>query len=242
MGFFKSVGDKLGDTLFGGGKRTTYTPPNLDFLRSPAERVNYDFLRNPVAGSGDNFKAYADAIGAPSSVDEVRAGMNKEQVDALVGDIYRDTRGKFGKDLMTSFGRGLFDPSAGASSDIAANNSAQIAASGARTAADARTKYALADLDRQAEREKALRDAYGNRYQLETQVGNQRDLAYAGGLESNVNRDEERKRLLAQLLTGQAGTAAANTTRTPGWLNIFGENAAKSGGESAGKNLPLLFL
>lgn len=219
-------------SLFGGGSKSTYTPPNIDFLRKPSERVNYDFLRNPVQGADKNFQAYADVIGAPSSVDQVREGMNQEQLDSMVGDIFRDTRGKFGKDLMASFGRGLFDPSGGASSDIAANNSAQIAASGARTAADARLKYGLADLERQAAKEEALRGAYGDRYKLETQTGNQRDLAYAGGLESNVNREEERQRLLAQLLSGQASSAAANTTRNTGIIPDILRNTQLSFGYS----------
>ena len=178
-----------------------YQQPDIDFLRQPAPSVGTDYLkqfkgygdfykgptgfkgyndfyRAPTEGREAAFQSYIEAINAPSSVDEVRSGMNKEQLDLLIGDIERDTRGKFGQGLIESFGRGLFDPSTGADSDIARVTQGQIAASGGRSAAQARLGYSLADLDRLAAREAEQRQAYGQRYSTESARDTQmRDIA-----------------------------------------------------------------
>lgn len=259
------VVNKLSGALFGGSKQLqSYNAPNLDFLKKPAGQVDYSFLLNAANQSGnlashgvtayDFLKPTADTstgawqdwiktIGAPSSVDEVWSQINNEKLQSTLGDIERDTRGKYGTEIMSSFGRGIFDPSKGADSDIARVGMAQVAASGARTSADARLKAYEDELARLTGKEQAVQGAYGQRYTtstgadltreqlaaglagdaasgynalLGTGAGLSADLlkAYGGGMESNVAMEEERKKALANALLGVASGQSAASTKT----------------------------
>jgi hypothetical protein len=233
--------------LLGTGKETNpYNAPNIDFLRDPTTPVDYSGLKNPVssdfgAPAKSYFNSYIGAINAPSSVDAVRSGMNTEQMNNLISGVQRDTKQKFGSELSDYFGRGLIEPGVGASSDIASNGLAQTAAEGARTAADVRLQYGLSDLERQAQREAEARNAYGMQYQYaigaDTQargLTNQDLLAYYTGMGSNAEAENQRRIQLAQILSGQASSAASNS-RPPsyGLLGKFGDAFAENLGKRA---------
>lgn len=264
--------------LFGsGGKPTnTYAAPNIDFLREAAPSVDYSFLRNspdltkgfrgstyyynPANDvSGQRFNTYTQAIAAPTSADQVRGELEREQLTSTLGDIEKDTQQRFGRGIYDYFNRGLFDPSSGADSSVAQLGLSNIAAEGARTAANARTTLGLADIERQAAREAALREAYGQRYSAgESQdaatrgyaandaarysdlysqganLASNRELAYAQGLSSNIDREMQRKIALANALNGQA-SASANATQ-PGNYGLFG-TFANSYASGLGKKL-----
>lgn len=231
MGLFK----KVGKALFGSGG-STGGMPNIDFLRQPAATTDYSYLINPNdkrnAAVNAGFADWTKTIGAPSSVDEVRAGMNQEQLDQILGGIQRDTASKFGTQLMDQFGRGLIEPGVGASSDIASNALAQTAAEGARTAAGVRLDYGLADLERQAAREAALRDAYGTRYgNYNAALG-----AYTQGMGANTAAQNDRDALYANLLSGNFNAAQdrKNKTKTKGFFGNFLDSYAQSAGKTAG--------
>lgn len=228
MGFsLKSVGKKLGGMLFGSGGSTGGTP-DVGFLRSGPNPYEFLMSSDPSKNISERyFNDYTSNINAPSSVDAVRSGMNQEQLDLLLGNIQRDTNTKFGSDISSYFGRGLIDPGVGVSSDISGNALAQTAAEGARTAAGARLNYSLADLERQAVKEKALRDAYSTRYGY----GQQNALAYA-------NEASDRDALYAQLLSGNFNAAQQrkNATAKGGAIDAFFSNFGQSYGTSAGKS------
>jgi hypothetical protein len=105
---------------------------------------------------------------------------------------------------------------------------AQTAAEGARTAAGARLNYSLADLERQAAKEKALRDAYATRYGY----GQQTALAYA-------NEAADRDALYANLLSGNFNAAQTrkNSTATPGMFDNFFQSFAESAGKTGGEKI-----
>lgn len=273
MGMFnKGFLGNLNTRLFGGKKDyNPYQAPNIDFLREAAPSVNYDFLRKPTnltkkyqdftntapKVGEQRFQDFIGSINAPSSVDAVRGELNNERLNSTVDSIYRDTRDKFGKDLMSSFGRGIFDPSTGADSDIARNSVAQIAASGARTVADARTTMGLGEIERLAEREAAGRDAYGARYEAgvgedsqandlwagligkEGDIDLNRDTAYAQGITGNADREAARRKALADALLGIAGDSASAAKRDvwKGSLALGGDEFAKGFGGAFGKGL-----
>jgi hypothetical protein len=231
---------KIAKPLFGGSKSyNTYQAPDIDFLREAAPSVNYDFLRAPRTESQNRFDQWIGNINAPSSVDAVRDELSNERLNSTVDSIYRDTRDKFGKDLMASFGRGIFDPSTGADSDIARNSMAQIAASGARTAADARTTMGLGEIERLAGREKDARDAYGSFYGTESAADLSREGAYASGLAGNADREADRRKALANALLGIASgqSSGAQRTEDPGLLRMFSNEFVKSGGQTLGKRV-----
>lgn len=227
---------KVGKALFGGSSNS-YNAPNIDFLREAAPSVNYDFLRAPRTGSQNRFDQWIGNINAPSSVDAVRGELNNERLNSTVDGIYRDTRDKFGKDLMASFGKGIFDPSTGADSDIARNSMAQIAASGARTAADARTTMGLGEIERLAGREKSANDAFGAFYGTESDADLSREGSYAAGLTGNADREAARRKALADALLGIASGESAGKSSDPGMLRMFGNEFVKSGGQTLGKRM-----
>ncbi len=257
----RNVGKTVRDSVFGGkGSQATYTPPNVDFLRTGAPTVNYDFLRTPTdltgsyKGQGDfttaapergegAFQDYLGAIKAPSSVDAVRTELGRDALESTIGQIEQDTKERFGKDLSSYFGRGLIDPGRGAGSDIASVGLAQVAASGAQTAADARTRLALGDIERLGAREEAERGAFGDYFKSAMSTDQQtreltaraaagdrdaymqlvsqgaditgRDrLAYAEGMRTDADREAARRIALAQVLSGNAGAAADASRRT----------------------------
>lgn len=212
--------------LFGGGGKTGGMP-DIGYLRSGPNPYEFLMSSDPTKNISERyFNDYTANINAPSSVDAVRAGMNQEQLDMMLGNIQRDTNTKFGSDISNYFGRGLIDPGVGVSSDISGNALAQTAAEGARTAAGARLSYSLADLERQAAKEKALRDAYQQRYGY----GQASALAYA-------NEAADRDQQYANLLSGNYNAAQQrkNATTNPGMLDTFLQSFGKSAGEEGGK-------
>lgn len=171
-------------SLFGGSPGST---PDLSFFRDDDYLYNQNNDKNRMVNQ--SWRQYLRNINAPSSVDAVRDNMRKEELDILLGDISQDTNEKYGNEIMRRFGMGQFAPGIGATSDISANALARTAAEGARTAAGARTTYALQDLARLGEREAALRAAYGTRY---------------GNAENRISAQAQRDNLYAQLLAGTA--------------------------------------
>jgi hypothetical protein len=226
MGFsLKSVGKKLGGMLFGSNGSTGGTP-DIGYLRSGPNPYEFLMSSDPSKNISERyFNDYTANINAPSSVDAVRSGMNQEQLDLMLGNIQRDTNTKFGSDISNYFGRGLIDPGVGVSSDISGNALAQTAAEGARTAAGARLSYSLQDLERQAAKEKALRDAYQQRYGY----GQANALAYA-------NETADRDELYAKLLSGNFNDAQTrkNATAKGGAIDAFFSNFGQSYGNSSG--------
>lgn len=264
-----------------GKSSNPYDAPNMDFLRSESPTVDYSALKsspdlmrgfrtykdyyNPSAGVADSrFNQYATAIGAPSSTDQVRGELQRDQLTQRLGDIERDTRGRFGQGIYDYFGRGLFDPTSGGDSTVARTGLAQLAAEGGRTAAGAQTQLGLADIERQAAREAAMRQAYGQRYtagesqdaatrsaemsmagQEASRYGdlysknadleNQRMQAYLQGTAGNIDREMQRRYNLANIMNGQAATSASNYRPGDyGLLGKFGESFASSLGSKLG--------
>lgn len=271
MGFglgrtLKKAGGFASGLLFGSGGKPTnpYVAPNVDFLRDPAPKGDYQFLTKgfrgqdsfyqpPTERSGGAFQSYIGAINAPSSVDQVRSGMNTEQMNLLLDQIGRDTTQKYGSELSKRFGMGDFAAGIGPTSDIAGNSLAQVAAEGARTAAGARLNYGLADLERLGAREADARGAYGQQYEAavgaDTQMRELSARAAAGdqaaynqlltlraqGVQTDADREAARRAELARVLTNQAGgSASAYRQGDYGLIGDFGKSFANKGGETLG--------
>lgn len=260
-----------------GKSSNPYAAPDVDFLRSESPTVDYSVLKNspdltqgfrtykdyynPSQGVADSrWNEYSTAIGAPTSVDQVRGELQRDQLTQQLNDIERDTQGRFGQGIYDYFGRGLFDPTSGGDSTVARTGLATLAAEGARTAAGARTQLGMADIERQAAREAAMQQAYGQRYAAGEQqdaaarsmagtdaarysdlytknadLENQRTQAYLQGTASNIDREMQRRYNLANIMSGQAATSASNYRPGDyGLLGKFGESFAGSLGSKLG--------
>lgn len=203
MGLFGGAG-----VLFGNRGKSNYSMPDLSFLRTPAATTQPDFLNDYGWKSDSSFDKYANAIGAPSSVDEVRGNVYDEGYKNTLDDIERTTRGRMGTDLMKSFSRGLYDPQSGADSDIARIGQAQVAAEGGRTAANAATTLAGQKLDLQKAKEQALWQALGQGYTGDLSTENQMRGLRAQIEQGNTAAENARRIALANAMNGQASDYA----------------------------------
>lgn len=166
------------------------------------------------------FDQYTKALQAPSSVDQVRSQMNNQQLDLLKNAINIDANQRSGQLSSDMAKRGLEGP--GVSSDIASIGQAQIASDANKNVANATLGYSLQDLQRQADREAALRSAYGQQYQ---------------GVTSAFDQGQN---LLAQNLSQKNQIGASNYEQNQ---NLRAQNLAQAntiGAENYGQNQSLL--
>lgn len=222
----------VGSFLFG-GQQSTYTPPDLSFLRQPAPVVNYDFLRQASNGalSPDDYASLQKTIGAPTAVDAVQDQVNNQSLQDTLGNINRDTQQKFGSSIMDSYLKGLVG--GGSSSDIAGNALGQIAAEGGRTASNAYTTLAGQNVARLQAKDAAVNNAYT----ADRSAGYNLLNSYAGGLNNNANLTQGREVALANALAGVASAQAQNTQNNPGILRTMLTAGASGFGQGLGTSL-----
>lgn len=173
----------------------------------------YDFYKPPTSTAGDYFDKYVGSINAPSSVDAVRGEVEGDRYQQTLRDIARGTDMALGRGVKGYMERGIAGD--GNDSDITRVGLAQIAGQGQEAAARAGLDYRMADLQRLAERESALRAAYGEQYRAGVQTDSQmRDLAAraaSGDMQAkqaydfeNMRREDAQRQLLAQTGEGEA--------------------------------------
>lgn len=207
----KTIGG-VGGFLFGKqGPENPFAPPDLTQL------LGLD-VKNRGTGSEMAFKDLLGGINAPSSVDAVRGEVEDEQMKALLLGADEDIAAARGSTKMDFLDRGLGGP--GQISDIEANALATLQGKGLRAKGDIRSGYALKKLDRLAERESAVRDAYKTRYNTQT------DLE-----ESNMDRELRRLLGIAEVQSGlyNQGADRKIAGRKDGLLDRIGLNIGIGG-------------
>ena len=137
-------------------------PQTLPLYDIGSKNTFSNLYKPPEMNSDNLFQDYLSKIMAPSSVDQVRSGIESDQMKENLAQIDRDTAGSIANTKLDALDRGIGGP--GQNSDIEANAVAQLQAGGNRTKAAERSKLALSELDRQKAREEATRTAYGARY------------------------------------------------------------------------------
>lgn len=141
-----------------------------------SQRKFSDFYKAPEDTSDKAFQDYLAKINAPGATEEVRARLETEALQQILEDIDRDTAQQIADLKMQMFERGIAGP--GQNSDIEQVALAQARTAGGRTKAQARTTLQSQRLEREAEKERAVRDAYGARYGAEVQrAGQERGIA-----------------------------------------------------------------
>ena len=280
---WKKIGQKLGNVL--GGKPGTSGPQNPwspnqvnDALIGLQNTGQYDFLKTgpeltdkatlasslykPTTGKAD--AAFSDFLGkleGPSSVDAMRSEIEGQKMQALLEQIDLDTAGAAGKVRTAALDSGW--GGAGMGSDIESVGLGRAYGEGARAQAEARTNYATSELDRQAQREKALAEAMGLRYTT-TAAGDTQDKSIAASMASSdasslnsllsteASLGNDRDLSLADILSGNARISAATLAnlfnsgaereiagRKPGTTGLFStffNNFAQSAGQKSGEN------
>lgn len=209
-GFLGDGGGNAVGGLIGSKGGTHYSMPDLSGLHKAPAYTYYGVLSDYGSKSDNSFDRYAKAIGAPSSVDDVRRSVYDDEFKNTMGDIERTTRGRMGDDMMKSFSRGLYDPQAGADSDIARIGQAQVAAEGGRTAANAYTALAGQNLDLQKAKEQALWDALGKGYAGDLATDSQNRALRVQIEQANADAENRRRQALVNAAMG----AASEYTRT----------------------------
>ncbi len=205
------MGFSLKKTLFGEGAKGGPANPfslkykDLDFLKDPGKIQFDDWIQN---------------LNAPSSVDEVRRGVESEGLAQLMAGIDQDTARSVGNIKLDAQERGLGGP--GVASDIEFSSLATAEGLGGETKANARLQGMMAELDRLKQRESAVSGAYGTRYGAGVQ--GQSTLA----------------QLMAQLYSGGAqrelaGRTAAKSGLFENMLNTAGNKFADEAGGAAAK-------
>ncbi len=241
----------------------------LDFLKDPntfkVDPSKYSFLTNPSSTFASTYKGpnygrsdsiYNDLLGvvnAPSSVDQVRSGIDSETMKNLLSGIDQDTAKSVGSLKSDFLDRGLSGP--GMASDIEGNALAEAYGLGDKNKSTARLDYAGKELDRLKAAEDARRAAATARYETagaqDTQenqtraagaqadvAGRQaRDLSYADILKGGSDNSSQALQLLAQLINqrdlGKAGQATSlfnagqqnqAATKTPSYLDSILRN------------------
>jgi hypothetical protein len=221
------------------GPSNPYGAPNLEFLKDTSkidylknpdmfkfllDPSRYNFLNDPSKsmpttvnrGSESQFGDYISRLNAPSSVDAVRSEVDNDLMSYLLGGVDEDTKKAIGSLKMDFADRGLSGP--GVASDIEGQSLGNTYEDAIKAKGQIRGEFASKNLDRLAEREKAVADAYGTRYQAgvgydikdaelgeaAAERGVKRDLSYAdllrSGTESYGNIAAEREALFAKLL------------------------------------------
>lgn len=184
------------------GKKKLPKAPDLSFL---GDTKAFDFLRDRVGTGLDDpterlFADYLSSIQAPSSVDEVTRSIESDLLRQTLTDIDLDTDRALAETRSEAYDRGI--GGAGIASEIEFSGLGGIRSEGAKRKSGARTTLALSELDRQKEKERAVREAYGTRYGTGANIYSQ-----LLGLES------DREKALADIINsrdlGRAGQATS---------------------------------
>lgn len=153
--------------------------------------------------STGSFQDYISKINAPSSVDQVRSGIDSDVMKRLLEGVDQDVKGAAGSLKMDFQDRGLGGP--GMASDIEVSDLGGVYSEGAKLKGDIRSQYALAELERQKAQEQAVREAYGQRYGADVGYDTQAtDIASRGAM-SDAQFYNDLLKSQAELGEGEAG-------------------------------------
>lgn len=135
-------------------------------------------------GQGTSEQLFMDLIkniGAPSSVDEVQKGLETQGLQELLRSIDDSTRQSAGSLKADFLERGLGGPAQ--MSNIESSGLGQVYGEGNKAKTTAALEYKLRELERQRDKETALRSAYGTRYGAGVSSDTQgRDISSRGAL------------------------------------------------------------
>lgn len=182
------------------------TPSNPYTAGLPSNMKSFDSGYNPGKGVGDDyFQSYLDAIGAPSSVDQVQSGIDSDLMQQLLEGIDTDTRHSAGSLKSDFLDRGLGGPNQ--MSDIESAGLGEVYGAGDKNKSAARLDFAGKELGRMKAKEEAKNEAYKTRYGVGTAADTQDKSIEAQGALSDSN-------LFNSLLGTQANLADATAGRT----------------------------